>query len=197
MAGSQFSILCGEGTRPPYGVCHANHVNHVTNVVHAYDVSTQKHCGSNRRSRRHVSFLRWPFADRGGQERLARRSGQQRKPQRCQSRQRGKGFEAVLRSLREAEPRVEDDRFTSDTCRHRALETRAQLILHFVRHRGIGRLAVHITGATAGMHKNQTGTGTCGDSCESRIISQAGHVVDQRRAFKERDLCNRNLRRID
>ena len=47
------------------------------------------------------------------------------------------------------------------------------------------------------MHQDEPRAGTSGDLGESRIISQAGHVVDERGAFSEGNLCHGGLRRID
>ncbi len=198
MIGQPVQHCSGERPRHAYRVRDVDGVDHGRNVVHPHDMRAQQHRRGDRGRRRHVPLVR--CADR-----RERRSGTT-----CARDRPGAGSPApqapAARPARHScgpaasrtQPGIENDGLAAHAGSDRAFEARTQLIRRLpaapTRSAPRDTCPSSVRGHASG---SSPAPARAAIFCESRIISQAGHVVDERGAFRKRDFCHRGLRRVD
>ena len=107
---------------------HSHHISHLLDAVDADDVGAKQDRGGDGRGGSRFALCRQSLAERGLEERLARRAAEDRPIELGQLRQLRQQLEAVLGALREARNR-DRERSASrcDPCSDRAIDGRREL----------------------------------------------------------------------
>ena len=95
--------------RGSQAIADAGHVDHRRHIVDANDVSAEEDAGRHRRRRAPLALVGGTFTERGLEKRFARRAAEHRSIERGDLVEPGEHLEAVVGSLREAQPGIDND----------------------------------------------------------------------------------------